>query len=83
MTWPDMDALFSSPGDLIPTRLQVLRELAQSLETSQLALAHNDAEKIARGAAHQAELCRRWSVLETQLRRPAPPISIPRPTSSS
>ncbi len=34
-------------------------------------LAQNDAEAIARGAAHQAELCRQWSLLEDELRREA------------
>ncbi len=50
-------------------RLLLLRDLAQSLEVSQFALARNDAEMIARGAAHQAELCRQWSLLEDQLCR--------------
>jgi hypothetical protein len=39
-------------------------KLAESMELSSLALARNDAEAIARGAAHQAELCRQWSCLE-------------------
>jgi hypothetical protein len=64
-----MDAVVTQPGDLISTRLFLLRNLADSLEISQLALSANDAEKIARGAAHQAELCRQWSLLEDQLRR--------------
>jgi hypothetical protein len=64
-----MDASVTQPGDLISTRLFLLRDLAASLEVSQLALSENDAEKIARGAAHQAELCRQWSLLEDQLRR--------------
>jgi hypothetical protein len=63
-----MDAVSTQPGDLISTRLFLLRDLAASLESSQLALSENDAEKIARGAAHQAELCRQWSLLEDQLR---------------
>ena len=50
-------------------RLLLLRDLVQSLEVSQFALARNDAEMIARGAARQAELCRQWSLLEDQLRR--------------
>lgn len=62
-----MDA-HSIPADLLSTRLLLLRDLAQSLEISQDALAHNDAELIARGAAHQAELCRQWSLLEDRLR---------------
>jgi hypothetical protein len=64
-----MTTVPSQPGDLIATRLVLLRDLAQSLEVSQFALARNDAEMIARGAARQAELCRQWSLLEDQLRR--------------
>ena len=55
------------------TRILLLRDLAQSLEVSQFALARNDAEMIARGAARQAELCRQWSLLEDQLRRASKP----------
>src|SRR5437660_496877 len=54
---------------LIEQRLALLRSLAESLEFSSLALVQNDAEAIARGAAHQAELCRQWSRLEEELRR--------------
>ncbi len=64
-----MNATLTSPGDLIATRLLLLRDLAQSLEVSQIALTRNDAEMIARGAAHQAQLCRQWSLLEDELRR--------------
>lgn len=60
-------------SDLIQQRLSLLRRLAESLEVSQLALVRNDAEAIARGAAHQAELCRQWSLLEDQLRRQCAP----------
>jgi len=56
---------------LIEQRLALVRSLAGSLEFSSLALVKNDAEGIARGAAHQAELCRQWSVLEEELRREA------------
>lgn len=56
-------------SDLAEMRLLLLRSLAESLEASQFALARNDAETIARGAARQAELCRHWSLLEEQLRR--------------
>lgn len=59
-------------SDLIQQRLALLRRLAESLEGSQLALVRNDAEAIARGAAHQAELCRQWSQLEDQLRLQSP-----------
>jgi len=55
-------------SDLIQQRLALLHRLAESLEVSQSALVRNDAEAIARGAAHQAELCRQWSELEDQLR---------------
>jgi len=54
---------------LAEQRLPLLRNLAESMELSSLALARNDAEAIARGAAHQAELCRQWSRLENELRR--------------
>ncbi|HEY1400703.1 MAG TPA: hypothetical protein VF953_03885 [Terriglobales bacterium] len=64
-----MDTVPSQPGDLIATRLLLLRDLVQSLEVSQFALGRNDAEMITRGAARQAELCRQWSLLEDQLRR--------------
>jgi hypothetical protein len=63
-----MEALSTSPADLLSTRLLLLRDLAHSLELSQVALTRNDAEMIARGAARQAELCRQWSLLEDQLR---------------
>jgi hypothetical protein len=73
-----MDAHSIPPGDLLSTRLLLLRDLTQSLEISKDALAHNDAELIARGAAHQAELCRQWSLLEDQLRhKPQPVLSEP------
>ena len=64
-----MNTVLSQPGDPIAERLLLLRDLAQSLEVSQFALARNDAEMIARGASRQAELCRQWSLLEDQLRR--------------
>jgi hypothetical protein len=72
-TWPDMDVP-TQPDDLIATRVLLLRDLVQSLEVSQFALARNDAEMIARGAARQAELCRQWSLLEDQMRRDFGPI---------
>src|ERR1700676_1577709 len=62
---------------LIEQRLALLRSLAESLEFSSLALVQNDAEAIERGAAHQAELCRQWSVLEEELRREAGRRSAP------
>jgi hypothetical protein len=63
----DGDTSLPELGDLIEQRLALLRRLAESLEFSRLALARNDAEAIARGAAHQAELCRQWSCLEGQI----------------
>ncbi len=63
-----MEATLPDLGDLIAMRLSLLRNLADSLDVSQFALARNDAETIARGAARQAELCRQWSELEDQLR---------------
>ncbi len=56
---------------LLHERLAVAGMLAESLEASRLALRRNDAEAIARGAAHQAELCRQWGQLEQQLRAQA------------
>jgi hypothetical protein len=56
---------------LVEQRLALLRSLAESLESSTVALTKNDAEAIARGAAHQAELCRQWGHLEDALRRAA------------
>src|SRR5271169_1862922 len=55
-------------SQLIVQRLALLRSLAESLESSSMALSQNDAKAIARGAAHQAELCRQWSCLEDQLK---------------
>jgi hypothetical protein len=66
-----MDAIDNSLPELsklIEQRLALLRILAESLESSSLALAQNDAEAIARGAAHQAELCRQWGRLEDSLK---------------
>jgi hypothetical protein len=56
---------------LIEERLGLVGSLAESLELSSGALVRNDAEAIARGAAHQAELCRQWSCLEGKLSREA------------
>jgi hypothetical protein len=58
-------------GKLVERRLALVGSLAESLESSSLALVRNDAEAIARGAAHQAELCRQWGHLEGELRREA------------
>ena len=68
---------------LIEQRLALLRSLAESLEFSSLALVQNDAEAIARGAAHQAELCRQWSALEEKLRREAGRRSAPLSAATS
>ena len=67
----DIDTSIPELSKLIEQRLALLRRLAESLESSSLALVRNDAEAIARGAAHQAELCRQWSRLEDELRREA------------
>ena len=64
----NLENAFSPLDRLVNERLAVVRTLADSLEVSRLALLRNDAESIARGAAHQAELCRQWSLLEDQLR---------------
>lgn len=73
----DIDTSLPELSALIEQRLALLRSLAESLEVSQLALVRNDAEAIARGAAHQAELCRQWGLLEEQLRRQAGHPSTP------
>jgi hypothetical protein len=54
---------------LIEERLAVVGALANSLAASTDALVRNNAEAIARGASHQAELCERWNSLEAELRR--------------
>lgn len=64
----NIDTSLPELSHLIEQRLALLRSLAESLESSSLALVQNDAEAIARGAAHQAELCRQWSHLENELR---------------
>ena len=69
-----MDSLEKSLPELaklLEQRLALVGQLAESLAASQVALGHNNAEAIARGAAHQAELCRQWSLLEEQLRAQA------------
>ncbi|MGP0099361.1 MAG: hypothetical protein ACLPHI_20165 [Terriglobales bacterium] len=67
----DIGASLPVFGKLVGQRLGLVRSLAESLESSSLALVRNDLEAIARGAAHQAELCRQWSRLEDGLRREA------------
>ena len=66
-----IDASLPEFSRLVERRVELLRDLADSLESSSLLLARNDAEGIAHGASHQAELCRQWSVLEEELRRRA------------
>lgn len=67
----DLDNSIPQLGELLEERLRVVGTLAESLEESRVALGKNDAEAIARGAAHQAELCRQWSRLEERLRTEA------------
>jgi hypothetical protein len=64
----DRDISLPELSLLIEQRLALVRNLAESLEASTPALVRNDVEAIARGAAHQAELCRQWSHLEDELR---------------
>src|SRR6266404_5249026 len=73
----NIDTSLPELSKLIEQRLALLRSLAESLEFSSLALVKNDAEAIARGAAHQAELCRQWNALEEELRREAGRHSAP------
>jgi hypothetical protein len=79
----NLEASLPELSKLIEQRLALLRSLAESMESSTLALTQNDAEAIARGAAHQAELCRQWSCLEDELRRTAPRPALPPSTSAS
>jgi hypothetical protein len=67
----DLDNSFPHLGKLMEQRLAVVGELEESMEASRLAMVSNNAEAIARGAAHQAELCRQWSRLEERLRSQA------------
>jgi chromosome segregation ATPase len=78
-----IDTSLPELSQLIEQRLRLLHSLAESLESSSLALARNDAEAIARGAAHQAELCRQWSCLEDELRRRAERRSAPAAAGAS
>jgi hypothetical protein len=73
----DIDTSLSELSQLIEQRLVLLRCLAESMESSTVALTRNDADAIARGAAHQAELCRQWSCLEDKLRREAGQHTVP------
>ena len=77
-----MNYLAPLPGELLSARLLILRELEQSLQHSQTALTRNDAEMIARGAAHQAELCAQWTRLEEELGK-APHMKTDQLSSSS
>ncbi|MGB0039929.1 MAG: hypothetical protein WA618_11785 [Terriglobales bacterium] len=67
----DADNSFPELALLLAQRLAVVSKLAASLEACRPALFGHDAEAIARGAAHQAELCREWSQLEDRLRAAA------------
>ncbi|MGD0414184.1 MAG: flagellar export chaperone FlgN [Terriglobales bacterium] len=79
----DIDISLSALSKLVEQRLALVRSLAESLESSTPALVRNDAEAIARGAAHQAELCRQWSRLEDELRRAAESRSAAPPTAGA
>ena len=72
----DFDNSLPHLGKLLELRLAVVGQLAESMEASRLAIVSNDAEAIARGAAHQAELCRQWSRLEDHLRRQSAPLRV-------
>jgi hypothetical protein len=73
----NIDTSLPELSKLIEQRLALVRRLAESMESSTLALTQNDAEAIARGAAHQAELCRQWSCLEGEVRRKAVRRNVP------
>jgi hypothetical protein len=64
----DLSNSLSEMAKLLEQRLALVERLADSLEASRWLLGKNDAEAIALGAAHQAELCRQWSRLEEQMR---------------
>jgi hypothetical protein len=70
-------------SQLVERRMALVRSLAESLESMTPALVRNDAQAIARGAAHQAELCRQWSDLEAALRRQAALQRTKSPAASS
>jgi hypothetical protein len=82
-TMDNLETSLPELSKLIEQRLALLRSLAESMESSTLALTQNDAEGIARGAAHQAELCRQWSCLEDELRRAAARPALPPSTDAS
>ncbi|MFY9904234.1 MAG: flagellar export chaperone FlgN [Terriglobales bacterium] len=67
----DLSISLPELSQLLEQRMALVRSLAESLESTTPALVRNDAQAIARGAAHQAELCRQWSELEAKLRREA------------
>jgi hypothetical protein len=79
----DIGASLPQLGKLIEQRFDLVRNLAESMESSSLALVRNDAEAIARGAAHQAELCWQWNRLEGELRREAGRRSLATPAGAS
>jgi hypothetical protein len=64
----DLSNSLSEMTKLLEERLVLVGRLTESLEASRWLLGKNDAAAIARGAAHQAELCRQWGRLEEQLR---------------
>ena len=75
----DLNPSLPDLSKLIERRLELMRNLAESLEATSLALAQNNAEATARGAAHQAELCRQWALLEQRLPAANDPGSTPPP----
>jgi hypothetical protein len=78
----DLSISLPELSELLAQRMALVRSLAESLEASTPALVRNDAQAIARGAAHQAELCRQWSELEAELRRRAARKSAKSPDAS-
>jgi hypothetical protein len=63
----DLSNSLPEMAKLLEQRLALVERLAESLEDSRWLLGRSDAEAIARGAAHQAELCHQWAQLEDQL----------------
>lgn len=82
-TLKDFETSFAALARLLDQRLALVRTLADSLESTRSAFRQNNAEAIARGAAHQAELCRQWGLLEAQLRDEATRSKSLPPSSST
>jgi hypothetical protein len=79
----DLSNSLPEMAKLLEQRLAIVERLADGLEASRWLLGKNDAEAIALGAAHQAELCRQWSRLEEQMRAESLKIKSCSPTQNT